>query len=27
MDDVLTDEILFEEPGATWWWLLVGPSS
>jgi hypothetical protein len=27
MDDVLTDEILFEEPGASWWWLLVGPGS
>ncbi|MCW2593686.1 MAG: hypothetical protein JWQ86_6113 [Mycobacterium sp.] len=27
MDDVLTDEVLFEEPGASWWWLLVGPGS
>ena len=27
MDDVVTDEILFHEPGSTWWWLLVGPAS
>jgi hypothetical protein len=27
MDDVITDEILFTEPGASWWWLLVGPGS
>jgi hypothetical protein len=27
MDDVMTDEILFQEPGASWWWLLVGPGS
>jgi hypothetical protein len=27
MDDVVTDEILFREPGASWWWLLVGPGS
>jgi hypothetical protein len=27
MDDVVTDDILFEEPGASWWWLLVGPGS
>ena len=27
MDDVMTDEILFHEPGSTWWWLLVGPAS
>lgn len=27
MDDVVTDEILFQEPGASWWWLLVGPGS
>jgi hypothetical protein len=27
VDDVLTDEVLFQEPGASWWWLLVGPGS
>jgi hypothetical protein len=27
MDDVMTDEILFQEPGASWLWLLVGPGS
>jgi hypothetical protein len=27
MDDVVTDEILFQEPGASWWWLLVGPGA
>jgi hypothetical protein len=27
MDDVVTDEVLFHEPGSSWWWLLVGPGS
>lgn len=27
MADAVTDEILFQEPGSSWWWLLAGPVS
>lgn len=23
----MTEEVLFSEPGGTWWWLLVGPAA